>query len=231
MRRRQFGGILARHIVAVSNGGDVGSVDGERAFEYIACSIERGLVGDDKNAVDFSPSGHADVEASAGGGRRGEGEAAVGGGALRAVLGGGVGEFNELACVRGGQGDRSVSFEAGDGDVAVRVGGGDDPAFPIADVVASGSVEAAVVVASGNDVADHRPLVADRDDGVGVELTGGRSLPLDALVDNGDVVVAGGRDGEGLATPVAVEPAVGDGVEMLVDAPWADAVNRFVDVE
>ncbi len=217
--------------MSVSQCRDVGAVAGERELECVPCRFQRRLVGDDEGEVLGSAAGHADVEASAGRCRRREGQAAVGGDALGAVLAGGVGEFNVLCDVRGREGRRVVSLQSGDRDAAARVGGGDGPSFLVADVVASGGAEAAVVVSGSDDVADHRPLVTDRDERVGVELAGGRSPQLDTFVDGCDVRVAGGRDGERLASAVAVEPDVGDGVEVLVEASRPEAAERLVEVE
>jgi hypothetical protein len=58
------------------------------------------------------------------------------------------------ADVVGGEGDGAVSVESGHGEVAVRVGVGDGPAFSVADGFAGGGAESSVVAAGGDDVAD-----------------------------------------------------------------------------
>ncbi len=211
--------------------GDVGSVDGDGCFEDADGFGEVGCVGDDEGVVLVAASGHADVQAAAGRGCCGEGDAAVGGVALGAVFGGGVGELDVLADVVGGEGDGAVSVESGHGDLAVRVGVGDGPAFSVADGFAGGGAESSVVAAGGDDVADHRPVVVDLDERVLVEFAGFDAALLDVVVDGVDVFVAGGRDRDRLAVVAASGPGVGDRVEVVVERAGSDAAEGVVEVE
>ncbi len=97
-------------------------------------------------------AGHRHVQAAAGGGWCGEGDADGLGVGLVAGFGGGVAEADVLADVVGGEGDGAVSAELGHGQIAAGADVGDGPQFAVADDVAAAGVQVAVVAAGGDDV-------------------------------------------------------------------------------
>src|SRR5262249_44800589 len=99
--------------------------------------------GDEVDGVGLAAAGHRYVGAGSGG-VFAEGEMrSGGGGSLRAVCGGGVGEFDVLAHVLGGECAASP-VGAGEGERAVAAYAGDGPGITIGDVEG-------VVVAPGRD--------------------------------------------------------------------------------
>ena len=137
-----------------------------------------------------------------------------------------------VAGVVGGEHDDASSVDAGGGDVAVSVDGGHDPLVAVADELAGRSYVCAVVAAGGDEIADPS---ADAVGSVGaarsVEFAAFASRVLDAVVDQVDVFVAGGRDRQRLVVVATVVPVGGDRVEVLVDAAGQDAAMGFVGVE
>ena len=144
-------------------------------------------------------AGDRDVQAAAGGGRGGEGDAGGLGVGLVAGFGGGVAEPDVFADVVGGEGDGAVSVEVGHGQLTAVADGGDGPQFAVADDVAGVGVELAVVAAGGDHVADEHWAVGCDRAPAGVELAVFVAAALDAAVDRVDVVVGGGRDRHRLA--------------------------------
>ena len=64
--------VLFGEALALGDGGDVGPVDGEDAFEDVAGLGHVVAVGDDVDPVLLAAAGHRDVQAAAGGGVAGE---------------------------------------------------------------------------------------------------------------------------------------------------------------
>ena len=111
-------------------------------------------------------------------------------------------------------------------------GRGDGPEFAVADGFAGGGVDLAVVAAGDDDVAGVGVLsVSDGAGHGGVELTGGGAGGLDGVVDQVDVLVGGGGDGDRLVVLVAVEPQVGDVVEVFVELAGPDSAVRDVGLD
>lgn len=90
----------------------------------------------------------------------------------------------------------------------------------------------AVVAAGGDQVAD---VGADAVGGVGsacaAEFAALPAEALNAVVDEVDVGVAGGRDRERLTLAVEADPEVGHRVDVLVERAGADAIVGCVGVE
>ncbi len=130
-----------------------------------------------------------------------------------------------VACVLGGEHDDASSVDAGGGDVAVSVDGGRDPLVAVADELAGGGDERAVVAAGGDEVADPG---ANAVGGVGsagsVEFTALPTFGLDAVVDEVNVLISGDGDRQRLAVVAALGPVGGDRLEVLFDVAGHDAV-------
>ena len=98
----------------------VGAVGGEDSFEDVDGVAGSWVSVTTQDQVLVAAAGRCDVEAAAGGGAGGEGDAVVGGVGLVAGFGGGVAELHVFGDVVGGQGDGAVSVDAGDGQIARR---------------------------------------------------------------------------------------------------------------
>ena len=150
---------------------------------------------------------------------------------LVAVLGGGVAELDVFGDVVGGEDGVTGAVSGGDVEGAV-VDGSDGPQFAVADGFAGGGVDLAVVAAGDNDVAGMGVLsVSDRGGHGRVELTGGGPCSLDGVVDQVDVLVRCCGDGDCFVVLVAVEPQVGDVVEVFVELAGVDASVSDVGVD
>ncbi len=218
---------IVSQLLAAGNRGDVGSVVGDDVVEDLPCFGEVVGLGDDEDVVRSAASGQGDVQAAAGGRRGGHHDPSVLVVGLVAGFGGGVAEAHVLPGVVGWERDDASSVDAGGGDVAVSVDGGHDPLVAVADELAARRDERAVVAAGGDQVAD---VGADAVRSVGsagaVEVAALPAEALDAVVDEVDVCVAGGRDRERLVPVVKVEPEGGHRVDVLVDRTDADAPAR-----
>ena len=151
---------------------------------------------------------------------------------LVAGFGGGVAEADVVACVLSREHDDASAVDAGGGDVAVSVDGGHDPLVAVADELAGRRDKRAVVATRGDEIADPG---ADAVCGVGaagsIELTALPASGLDAVIDQVDVLVAGGRDRQRLAVVAALDLVCGDRLEVLVEIAGQDAVVGSVGVE
>jgi hypothetical protein len=123
---------LAGGVAALDDGGNVGAVVCEYAFEHVTRGSVVGVVGDDEEPVHLPAAGSADVEAAVAGGLGDDGDADVDGIGLVAVGGGGVAEPDVLAGAVGAQGGTAVSVEVRHGEAAVGVDGDDGPAVSVA---------------------------------------------------------------------------------------------------
>lgn len=111
----------------MSDGRRVGPIGQEHPPEEVHGLSLGVLFGDHQELVDVTAAGRADVEASTGGGGGDESDRLVGGDALVAVLGRGVGELYELGHIGRRQRDGRVARRRAGGDRSVVVGGGDGP--------------------------------------------------------------------------------------------------------
>ncbi len=183
-------------------GSEVGPVAGEGHDPLVA-----GLVGvgrDQVGGVGLASAGHADV------GRRGAGVLAedevccAGGGALRAVRGCGVGEFDMSADVAGGQ-DSLTFGPARDGQPPVALDAGDGPG------VAVGHVQVAVVAACRDLIPDPDPLTRPGGHLLGViDHADGEEPVADRGVQRADLLAGIDYHRNRLACPVPGGDRVGD---------------------
>jgi hypothetical protein len=223
---------MLREFSAAGDGGDVGAVVGEDVLEGVAGGAEVGFVGDDEEPVALAASGGTDVEGAVAGAGGDEGVAAVDGVALVAVGGGGVAEAEVLACVVGGDGDSVVSSLLGQREGAVGGDGVDAPAFPVADGLAAGSAQGAVVAPGDDEVAGAGGLTAADGHGmVEVEVAEDSSVGVDRGVERVDVGVGLGCDGDGAVVLVVVDPGVSDAGGEVVGVAGVHSVVVEVGVE
>ncbi len=224
--------VLFGELAALGDGGDVGAVHGEDAFEDVPGLGHVGAVGDDMDRVLLAAAGDGDVQAAAGGRLAGEVDADGDGVGLVAVLGRRIPQPHMLLDVVGGQGHLAVSFVVGHGERPVAVGGGDGPQFPVAHRLAFGGDQPPVVAPGGHHVADVGVLAAgDVDGGVGVEVADDEPEVLDGGVEQVDVLVRGRHQRHRVAPVVAVDPPFGDLAEMLLQGAGDDPAVRLVGVQ
>ncbi len=224
--------VLFGELAALGGGGDVGAVAGEDRFEDVAGFIEVVAVGDDQDEVLLLPARHGDVEATGGRRRGSEGDAGRLGVGLVAGLGGRVTQPNVFARVTGREGHGAVSVVVGHGEVTVFGHPGHGPQVAVAHDVSVAGVQLALVASGGDDITDiHVVAVGDHGGQAGVEVAAVEAVLLDGVVDGVDVFVACGGDRGRVTTVVAVEPLVGDGVEMLEQRAGDDPVVGEVGVE
>jgi hypothetical protein len=137
-------------------GPEVGTVTTDGVIPEFAGVVE--ACGDEVGDVVLAPSGHPDVRRGTCGVLAEDEVADEGGLALGAVDGGGVGQLDLLAHVRGWEGARTAATVALDGHRAGRVEGGDGPG------VAVGDPQFAIVASGRDPVTDAQPLSRTRDD-------------------------------------------------------------------
>jgi hypothetical protein len=105
---------------ALGGGGDVGTVGSDDGLEHVARLGHVLALGDDAQGVDVAAAGRRNVEASATGDWRGEGEGGLDGVGLPTALGRRVAESDMVTDVVNGEGDVAVSAMVGHGYRAVR---------------------------------------------------------------------------------------------------------------
>ena len=152
---------------ALSHGRNVGTIIGDDRFEDVECFCDVVGFGDGQDEVLLFSAGHRHVQAAAGGGRCGQGDADGLGVGLVAGLGRGVAE----ADVTGGQGDGAVSANLGHGQIAASADVGDCPQFAVANTVAAAGVQLPIVAAGGDNVTNEGLLPS----AIGADQAGSRS--------------------------------------------------------
>ena len=153
-----------------------------------------GRVEDEIRLVRQTAAGHRDVEGLPGGGRIGQDVGGVGGHALGAVHGGGVGEFHVPADILGGKRDRgragiAVVVEQPDGERAITAGAVDDPLLAVADVSVSTATTVGLAGFGGLGAVGQEAVNFPGDDAV--TSTGGEPVAQD---DGAGVIDGAGSD-------------------------------------
>lgn len=185
-------------VVSGAGGGEVGSVGYEDLFEDVDGVVNILSVGDDADEVLVAAAGDGDVQPATRSGRRREGDGRGGGVGLVAGFGGGVAELDVLGHIVRREGDMAVSVDAGHGEPTVSGDRVDGPEVAVADAVAGGGAEEALVATCGDDVTYTERDVVEVEALV-VELSDPVTMVLDGVVDGVDVVIRRGGDREVLA--------------------------------
>ena len=145
---------LLGEAAALGDGGDVGTVDGDDAFEDVAGFGDVVAVGDHADHVLLAAAGDGDVEAATSRRRRHQRDAGGDVVGLPAVFGRHVAEPDMLAGVVDGEGHVAVSTVVRHGQRPVVTDGSDGPGVSVADRLTGSGDEPPVVAACRHDVTD-----------------------------------------------------------------------------